>query len=380
MWLGIEPCEEAAGALGSFHHISKAEIHGANFLLQPHEVPYKAMSIKSARQLLEEALIADFEDLTVHAAYADLLMEESNPRGEYIRMLLAAEDASRSTNELIELRQRAAELLQTYEQEWLGSLAPFLAPRRRGIPEPVAPNHDARFRRGWLVALEVQAVRSAFLQVLARAPEARLLQELALADTRNYDHHTSLDPLLQSPYLGAIRYFCLGDPEAYFCTAEGSQCVALAARLPRLESLTVLAWNVDTPALFALPMPNLTSLHIRYAELIPLKVLASNASLTRLSHLFLDGSSWSGVLGLAQTNFAAIEAAAPQFPQPEDVRALVRSPHLGSLSRLHLRLPGLGDAGCEEIVRSGILRRLERLDLRFCSITDAGAAILASSP
>jgi len=63
-----------------------------------------------------------------------------------------------------------------------------------------------------------------------------------------------------------------------------------------------------------------------------------------------------------------------------DVRAVVQSPHLQSLTHLQLHWSDLGDVGCTEIVTSSILKRVKVLDLRYGEITDAGARILADCP
>jgi uncharacterized protein (TIGR02996 family) len=337
------------------------------------------MTPKTPRQVLEEALVRDFEDLAAHSAYADLLMEEGDPRGEYIRLVLAQEDSSRPANELIELRRRASELYQRHERDWLGGLAGPLLDRHRSTPEPMTRNIEFTFRRGWLASLEIHIVRSAFLAVLAHARETRLLQELTLADTRHRDAHTPLDALLGSPYLGAVRRFTLGDPEAFGCTADGTRAVELVRKMLRLEGLTLLAENVDTPALFATPLPQLGFLHVAYADPYALATLGGNQSLGRLTHLFLDEVEDSRLYWDDEPGEMESTEERPAV-SPAEVRALVASPHLTGLTHLRLRLRGLGDAGCEEIVRSGILPRLRRLDLRGCGITDAGAELLAGCP
>ena len=62
------------------------------------------------------------------------------------------------------------------------------------------------------------------------------------------------------------------------------------------------------------------------------------------------------------------------------LRAVCRSPHLTSLTRLQLRLTAFGDKGAAEIVESGILKRLKVLDLQGGCITDDGAKVLAACP
>ena len=72
------------------------------------------MSIKSQREMLEEAIAANFDDLAAHSAYADFLMEEGDPRGEFIQLHLALENQNQSPILLREWRERSAKIYQTY--------------------------------------------------------------------------------------------------------------------------------------------------------------------------------------------------------------------------------------------------------------------------
>ena len=98
------------------------------------------MSVKTQREMLEAAIAADFDDLAAHAAYADLLAEEGDPRGEYIQLQLALENKDQSPRLLAEWRDRANRLYRAHERDWLGTLAPFLlgrgpsAARRYRVP------------------------------------------------------------------------------------------------------------------------------------------------------------------------------------------------------------------------------------------------------
>src|SRR5258708_1821806 len=78
------------------------------------------------RRALEEALSESPDDLATHRAYADLLIEQDDPRGEFISVQLALEEPGRSREERKRLQQRERELLDAHEREWLGDLAPLL--------------------------------------------------------------------------------------------------------------------------------------------------------------------------------------------------------------------------------------------------------------
>jgi uncharacterized protein (TIGR02996 family) len=336
------------------------------------------MSVKSQREMLEAAIAADFDDVAAHAAYADLLAEAGDPRGEYIQLRLAVEDRNQSPRLLREWGERATRIYQQHERDWLGPLAPFLLDRARPTIEPVAPNIEFTFRRGWLTDLDVLEVRHAFTTVLARAPEIRMLQSLTLRSTGQVTNYDAVVPLLKCPYFGTVKSFTLGDPDAYGCTANGSLAVSLVEKMPELRELDVRADRVGAPLLFSRPLPHLHTLHVDFLGFPWLKALAENQSLTNLERLFL----WVRDAGAPADPTGAGESlpGGPDEFAASELRLFLSAPHLDRLADLALRTHLIGDAGCAEIARSGVLRRLKRLDLRNCGITDTGAEALTRSP
>ena len=333
-------------------------------------------SPRGVREVLEDALAADFDDFATHAAYADLLMEQGDPRGEYLRMQLALEDTERPRRELQEHRERCAALLLAHEREWLGDLAPLLLAPRGRVPVGSEPNCQITYRRGWLATVDVFGVRDSLTKALATAPQARMLQSLTLRQAVR-PNGSPLEPLREACFLPGLRRFQLGDddPNQWISTADGDEVVELVQRMPRLEELILRAEGVDAEALFGLPMPHLRLLQVDFADRHPLKRLAENASLANLTHLYLDPRP--------QYRRRQPEPDAPATGAVltrDEIRAVVNSPHLQKLTHLRLRLTGFGDAGCDEIARSGILRRLRVLDLREADVSDEGARALASSP
>jgi uncharacterized protein (TIGR02996 family) len=340
------------------------------------------MSVKSQREMLEAAIAADFDDLAAHAAYADLLAEQGDPRGEYIQLHLALEDANQSPRLLAEWRQRAHRLLQAYQRDWLGNLARFLLGGPRSTVEPDTPNIEYTWKRGWLAELHVQDVRDAFTRVLADAPEARMLQALSLRNTRLPNNQGPLEPLVGSPYLGTLKSFALGDPEVGGCRADGELVPALVRKMPQLRDLEVRAAGVPDRDLFGVSLPDLRTLTVDYLAAVPLSAFAGNQSLGQLGRLFL----WERPAPPAgpEVDDAEIEFEL-MLDEPVDfvageLRPFLAASHFPRLTDLTLRVGMLGDAGCREIARSGILSRLKRLDLRHCGITDNGAVALARSP
>jgi uncharacterized protein (TIGR02996 family) len=330
--------------------------------------------MRTTRELLEEAIALNFEDVAAHAAYADLLMEEGDPRGEYVQLRLFLEDENRPVAQLRQARERAAELYRKHEEEWLGDLAPFLVNPNRSVPEPVAPNVEFTYRRGWVSELHVQEVHGAFLTVLAEAPPVRMLQKLTLADLRRRDGFTSLAPLVGSPYLGAVRSFTLGDEESFAPVAVGTGVVELLQSMPVVEEVNLLAQDVEIMRLFSLEMPCLRRLRVEYAyaEDYPFDVLAGNRTFGRLTHVLLDSRA-------DYFRWNADEAwQPPAYVGSNHIRSLVYSQHLTNLTNLRLRFDGFDDRCCRWIALSGILKRLKWLDLRNGDITDAGAEALAN--
>jgi hypothetical protein len=230
---------------------------------------------------------------------------------------------------------------------------------------------------------------------LARAPEARLLRRLVIETTTDPEEDEDgpgegaaavpaevdersvpLWPLIKSPTLRNVRVFQLGeqadDPVSTY-TSGYDVVVPLVKSMPRLEELYLLAHlsGDDLAGLFGLKaLRHLRVLQVCHVEHVyPLDVLARNASLGRLTRLWLVPHG----LGL---NVPASGA----YIDLDGVRAVLRSPHLKALTHLRVQLCNMGDAGCEEVVRSGALKRLKVLELQYGEITDAGARVLAACP
>ena len=50
------------------------------------------MPLMTPREAMEAALFDDPDDVVRHAAYADMLIEDGDPRGDFIRIQLQLED------------------------------------------------------------------------------------------------------------------------------------------------------------------------------------------------------------------------------------------------------------------------------------------------
>jgi hypothetical protein len=347
-------------------------------------------------------------------AYADYLSEQGDPRGEFVRVQLALEDESKPAVERKKLQAAEKKLLQAHEAEWLTGLAPYLTKKKAVLDDAgdeeeeeeveededddEGPQYDYSFARGWLDRLSVGRLSVAFAAVLARAPAARLLRELSVRGSF-YDEEITpalrrkygiperggfpaLSPLRNAPSLANLRVFRLGEDQGedysvFNCYVHTGSVPDLVAQMPRLEELYVWANEYDPSALFRLPtLGNLRVLKLYHLDVAHrLSALAANPALGRLTHLLFHPHFYKeGALGDEVPPDEHEEVA---YLTLEDMRSLLRSPHLTSLTHLQLRLCSMGDEGCREIVRSGALKRLKGLDLRHGRITDEGARALA---
>jgi uncharacterized protein (TIGR02996 family) len=340
------------------------------------------------QQALEASLAENPDDLATHGAYADYLMEQGDPRGEFIQVQLALEDPARSPTERKHLQAREAELLQTYQREWLGELAQELLDEHDVLTDWGEPLNSStgRWARGWLEDVHVRWLDLPLARRLAREPAARFLRRLQIDEadyTRDYEAEPNdgipegsecpcLCPLARAPFLPCLRVFQLGETvdfgeESYNCRTYGEGVAGLVARMTRLEELYLFAHDAETGYIFALPnLGHLRVLVVYHEDAYPLEVLAVNPTLGKLTTLRLHPRhTWHGH---------------PSRLPRERVRDLLRSPHLVALTHLYLHGSDMGNIGCVDIVQSGILKRLKVLDLSFGCVGDEGARILAACP
>jgi uncharacterized protein (TIGR02996 family) len=355
------------------------------------------------QRALEQALVENPDDLASHAAYADYLTEQGDPRGEFIQVQLALEDPARSVAERRELQRRERELLDRHARDWLGDLGPFLVGDWSGPDKPF----DYQFAHGWLDLVRVLPSPDALLGVLARSPQARLLRRLEVVydmryhpfdfdqflegpkaaledDEANeiYEEAKIMPPLVRSSYLTNLRVFKLGFSDSAdrighstmvtpFESCNAQQVIDLLWKCPRLEELYLNTSLPEIERLFVLPtLGNLRVLQYYYgndytggADLspYPLSLLAENPSLKNLKTLRLHAGRDTTI-------------------DIDEIDAVLRSRHLPSLTHLQVHMTDFADEGCRRIVDSGVLTRLKVLDIGYGNMTDEGARALAACP
>jgi uncharacterized protein (TIGR02996 family) len=353
----------------------------------------------SLREALEAAILDNAEDIATYMAYADYLQEQGDPRGEFIQVQLALEDESKSAEERKKLQQREKALLKKHQAEWVGdwpSLARSGGPEGRGQLDFAGPK-PVRFLRGILAEATIDELTVDCARAFVRDPCTRFIRRLfvggflyleAEREEHENEHEEELQAddfpegteypsehiLLRWPHFANVRIFQFGwtgdDVYDDFCNLQchldGEHAYDFVKQMPRLEELYLFAHRVDGSKIAALPLPNLRVLQIYHHYDCGLKKLANNPSLGKVTHLLFHPH--------------ALEFGEQPYIRLADLRAVVDSPHLKSLTHLRLRLTDFGDKGCQEIVRSGILKRLKILDLRHGCISDKGAKMLADCP
>lgn len=351
----------------------------------------------SLRKAMEDELAESPADLATHAAYADLLDEMEDPRGEFIRVQMRLEDPTLEPAQREKLRQREQDLLGRYAGDWLGPLQAHLNATRA----------QYSLRRGWLDSLAVEEMTLPLARALRDSPLARLLRRLEMDSGRDDDNDAvpednvpqdeydpGLWPLVGTPCLKNLRVFRLGEDQEWSqynsrCHLNTAAVLPLVRSMPRVEELylfvsssrrTTVRRNAYLTDLFALP--TLTNLRVlkayHVARVHRLDVLAGNPAFRNLTHLLLHPKA------LDCDDFDDDEAAGfilrDGYLPLRMVEALARSPNLPSLTHLQFRLSGMGDAGVRALVESGLIGRLSVLDLSLGCITDEGARMLAGCP
>jgi uncharacterized protein (TIGR02996 family) len=382
------------------------------------------------RAALEAALAENPDDLATHMAYADHLAEQGDPRGEFIQVQLALEDPTRKAAERKKLQQRERQLLDAHEREWLGELAPLLLgtgeEQRALFAAEMHPQYADRleyttqgmhFRhswaRGWLDRFECGTITVEMARKLGRAPVARLLRvlvcqgdevaavfryqpgpDIPTGDPERYFSFRPCEVLANHPVVRNLRVFRYGqevDPEedTYQAGTQYDRLAPLVASMPRLEELYIFGhiymddemWQ-DMHAILSLPtLANLRIYQHYHGTTYALESLVSNPALGQLTHLLIFPHSFSRTFDPAHLGTNDwIEGREGPALHRDNVRAVLTSPHLRSLTHLQLRCCSGGDAMVQDIASSGILNRLEVLDLRHGLITDQGAKSLAQCP
>lgn len=217
--------------------------------MEPHE-PF-LQSILNSPDEIDEFLV-----------YADWLLEQGDPRGDFIVSQIATKDPRtpmwQQTN-----HQKLADKIQLENwRNWVGEMATFLD---RSL-------FLFKFERGFLSSLQLPYLSEEFAATLKSSPHCRFLRKLILLSTPNVDPQgndqspdlvTGLQLLREADFsnLRTLEFsYNNGDPRA----RDGRPSFEIIHSMKRLTSLTI--YGSITPShydfLFSKEMPNLVELHI----------------------------------------------------------------------------------------------------------------------
>src|SRR5262245_40951791 len=132
------------------------------------------------RKALEQAINDDPEDLAAHAAYADFLMEQGDPQGEFIQLQLTLENARLPAAQRKKLQKREKELLDAHKAEWVGEwadLAQSTGPEGRAQVDFPGPK-PFRMIRGLLAEVTIDDLTLECAHAFVAAPQTRFVRRL----------------------------------------------------------------------------------------------------------------------------------------------------------------------------------------------------------
>ena len=244
-----------------------------------------------------QAILESPDDVGGFAIYADWLVEQQDPLGEFTHLQLGLEDPSLPMYRRPKVENAAKSLQQKHVRRWLGTLAPWLM-------DGGLASHWYRFDRGQLAAIHCQVLGLQFADALRRSPHCRMLRELAVCSSERLTHDIRVDGQVYrsghdygvATLLGAdfsnLREFTVGViPDEWLARNQEfsnvTSVIELIESMPRLESLTV-AVAVDWGRLLGLPLPNLHSLRLSIEE-GDLPKLRASGIMPRLQEFGIQG-------------------------------------------------------------------------------------------
>jgi uncharacterized protein (TIGR02996 family) len=357
-------------------------------------VETSAKAAVSQLEALEEAVRSDPDDRAAHAALADFLHEQGDPRGELMQVQLALEDESVPADRRQQLKAHEKALLKKHGQEWVGAWAGVVTDlENSGTPhnDELPGGKKYLFEGGLLTTVNITRLTVPLARAMVAAPELRFVRNLFIGNVppepegdeeefaegpdvpEGVEDHQGQYPLLRWPQLRYIRRFGWGwppeenDKDYYFsCWMPGDRVYDFVKQMPDVEELRIFAHVRDAKKLVALQMPKLRVFQLYHGWSYPLDKLAANPTLGKLTHILCHPHG--------------LEPDDKPYITLKDLRAICRAPHLSSLAHLQLRSSVVGDAGAKEIAASGILKRLRVLELQLGCISDEGAKALAECP
>lgn len=360
-------------------------------------------------------IFASPDDDGPRLVYADWLLEQGDPRVEFIHLQIQRAALEHGSSPARRLRKRELELLREHEAEWAG---------------PVADLVDRyEFRRGFVshIRLALSRFIRAADEIFQHAPVDSLRLRKGASNTRKLFEISHLKKVrslnlhrsrLDGPSVRALRdcghFESLRHAEFDQCGLTPEGCHILAGtNLPSLESLDLsgnthlsgsdggvtlfskltelkklnfnfcYVGNASAAALARNTMPHLTELGLRCCNLTQ-QGIATLASATGLPSLrVLDLGSNHGAHELVAASFPNLEELDISHQRITDTQlaALIESPSFQNLRRLNLNsIHGLTSRGIETLAQSPFLGQLESLSVQFPGMRKDDVLALAESP
>lgn len=298
---------------------------------------------------LLDAICSAPDDDGPRLVYADALMEQGDPRGEFIAVQCELGHAGLDQARRLELEARQVSLLSQHGARWLGPLA--------------ADAVTASFTRGFLDAVTVLDLDSleAALPTLAREP----VRAVVFATRRRVD----VSRVLSWPWLSTVRSLDFRGPRGALVPL-GREGLATLVSTRKLRGLTALSFSGQMlgdegaarlaasdafPGLtdFALTSDTVTSAGV--------EALAKARWFQALGRLSLADNELGpdGAEVLAQVRFKRLERLALSANRVgnDGAVALARSPHLAALESLWLSSNRVGPTGAEALLAAKTLAK-----------------------
>lgn len=329
------------------------------------------------RDIFEKTLFENPDDLATYSAYADWLMEQNNPRGEFMQVQLRLEQATDEA-ERKNLWKRSRELQARYEDQWLGGLSRLLL--GRGSEE-----FNYAFHRGWLNSLSIRTLRVTIAETLARSSAVMLLRELKIREIhrepperrrgRNLPEHQSylgLYPLARSHLLRNLTSLHIGE------IARNVETSVLPLRHAETDPEPLLKLIDNNPGLERL---------VLFVPTLPWSLFDVNRKLSALRELVLCGGMnyWFNPKQFERLEkltliFTRTVENAPERWSLDQFSSFILSAASPNLRSLTLRGFFGGDAFCGALVSSGRLAEIESLTINGSGISGEGAKVLLHCP
>jgi uncharacterized protein (TIGR02996 family) len=345
---------------------------------------------------LLEAVLATPEKDEPRLVYADALIAQGDPRGEFIHVQCALK-AQRG--DWVALKRRERELCEKYLKQWEAPFGKVLVTWVRGFPESVVGRTSELV--SWLPAVAaVSPVRDVVmssntresLPAFAELPELKRIVSLEISGSDRYPDWMLGDEglllLVASTQLRALEELVLG-PNGI--TKDGAGALVKAPWLNRLKKLSCGGNAVDPGLIEALPSVRELSLK---GSPVPVDALARSLTrlrlcdcgpevaklpaLPELKSLLLDHCMIrdAGAMTVAQGSFPRLEALNLEHNGVGDDGAAAIAAMQSPLVELRLSSNYIKARGARALAESTALSTLRHLDLQSNQLGVEGVTAL----